>query len=509
MTRRQIIVASNRGPLSFVQDESGNVVPRRGTGGLVTALSGALHLSGGLWIASAMTDEDRKQAAAGRLEVMAGGERHDVRYLAFDPEAYDGFYNGISNRVLWFLHHVLWDIPRAPRFDEATQHAWDGYVEINRGFARALADEGEGSDERAYLVQDYHLSLVPAMLRDLQPGARVAHFSHIPFADPGYLRILPGPIRRALLEGLLGADLLGFQAEAWATNFLRSCQAHTEAAVDVEGRTISWKGRDVRVGVYPISIDVEALRESAAGDEVSRARRAVLRWRGDRKLLLRVDRAELSKNILRGFHAYEEFLRDHPEWRGKVVFLALLNPSRSDIPEYRTYVKDCRQAAERINERFGRKGWAPVRLSVKDDLPMTLAAFGLNDALLVNPVFDGMNLVAKEGPVLNERDGVLILSENTGAYEELGRHALGINPFDVGETAAAIASALEMDASERAWRAAALREAVTANRLDRWVDAQLDDLEEVRAGRAAPAARPGVPRPRRPLPRGRPESPRT
>jgi len=509
MTRRQIIVASNRGPLSFVQDESGNVVPRRGTGGLVTALSGALQLSGGLWIASAMTDEDRKQAAAGRLEVTAGGERHDVRYLAFDPETYDGFYNGISNSVLWFLHHILWDVPRAPRFDEATHQAWGGYVEINRGFARALADEDEGSDEPAYMVQDYHLSLVPAMLRDLEPEARIAHFSHIPFADPGYLRILPRPIRGALLEGLLGADLLGFQAEAWATNFLRSCQAHTEAAVDVGGRTISWQGREVRVGVYPISIDVDALRESAAGEEVSRARRAVLRWQGDRKLLLRVDRAELSKNILRGFHAYEGFLRDSPGWRGNVVFLALLNPSRTDIPEYRAYVKDCRQAAERINARFGRKGWAPVRLSVKDDLPMTLAAFALNDALLVNPVFDGMNLVAKEGPVLNERDGVLILSENTGAFEELGRHALGINPFDVGETAAAIASALEMNAGERAWRAAALREAVTANRLDRWVDAQLDDLEEVRAGRAAPAGRPGVPRPRRPLPRGRPESPRT
>jgi trehalose 6-phosphate synthase len=509
MTKRQIIVASNRGPLSFVREEAGNVAARRGTGGLVTALSAALQLSGGLWIASAMTDEDRKQAMAGRLEVSADGSRNDVRYLAFDAEVYDGFYNGISNRVLWFLHHVLWDVPRAPMFDASTQHAWDCYVEINRAFAQALAEEGKGTAEAAYLVQDYHLSLVPAMLRDLEPGARIAHFSHIPFADPGYLRILPGAIRQALLEGLLGADLLGFQAEAWAMNFLRSCQSHVPAAVDVDGRTISWQGRQVRVGVYPISIDAETLRQSAVGEEVSRARRAVLRWKGERRLLLRVDRAELSKNILRGFNAYEGFLRDHPDWRGNVVFLALLNPSRSDIPEYRAYVKDCKRAAERINARFGRKEWTPVRLSVKDDIPMTLAAYAMYDALLVNPVFDGMNLVAKEGPVLNERDGVLILSENTGAYEELGRHTLTVNPFDVGGTSAAIAAALEMDSSERAWRAAALREAVTANRLDRWVDAQLDDLEEIRGGPAAPAGRPGAPRPRRPLPPGRRGSPRT
>jgi trehalose 6-phosphate synthase len=277
----------------------------------------------------------------------------------------------------------------------------------------------------------------------------------------------------------------------------------------MERRTISWRGREVRVGVYPISIDVEGIRKGAAAEEVSRARRTVLRWRGEGKLLLRVDRAELSKNILRGFHAYEAFLRDNPDWRGNVLFLALLNPSRTDIPEYRAYVKDCRKAAEGINARFGRKEWLPVRLSVKDDLPMTLAAFALYDALLVNPVFDGMNLVAKEGPVLNERDGALILSENTGAFEELGRYALTVNPFDVGGTTAAIGSALEMDETERAWRAAALREAVTANRLDRWVEAQLDDLDEVRGGPAAPGGRPGVPRPRRPTPPARPESPRT
>ena len=480
--RRRIIVASNRGPVSFVRDEAGKVVAKRGTGGLVTALTGALQLSGGLWIASAMTDEDRKQVAKGRLHEAAGEAHHDLRYLSFDPGTYDSFYNGISNRVLWFAHHLLWDIPRDPRFGGATEKAWGAYVRINQAFAEALAEEGEGSDEAVYLVQDYHLSLVPTMLRELRPDARIAYFSHIPFADAGYLRVLPDSMRGALVEGLLGADILGFQADIWAANFLRCCQAYTDARADFAQRKVRWEGRQLRVGVYPISIDVESLRKAAVEDEVGLAARRVLRWRGDRRLLLRVDRAELSKNIVRGFDAYEIFLNDHPEWRGGVVFMAHLNPSRTDIPEYVRYVGQCRAAARRINARFGRKGWQPVHLSIKDDFSMTLAAYTLYDALLVNPVFDGMNLVAKEGPVLNERDGVLILSENAGAFEELGMHALPVNPFDVGQTAEAIAAALEMDEEDRARRASGLRGAVEANRLDRWVQAQLDDLERVRSG---------------------------
>jgi trehalose 6-phosphate synthase len=477
---RRILVASNRGPLSFARDESGEVVANRGIGGLVTALSGALQLSGGLWIASAMTDEDRKEVASGRLEEAASEAHHDLRYLSFDPGDYDAFYNGISNRILWFLHHMLWDIPRAPRFDDATRLAWDAYERINRAFAEALAQEGGDSNDVAYLVQDYHLALVPAMLRTLRPRAHIAHFSHIPFADAGYLRILPGPMRTALVEGLLGADVIGFQAHTWASNFLRSCQAYTDTRVDLGSQTIHWQGRKVRIGVYPISIDVETLRKDSVGDHVTRAGRTVARWRGDRKLLLRVDRAELSKNILRGFDAYESFLSERSEWRDRVVFLALLNPSRTNIPEYQVYMKEVRAAARRINARFGRKGWQPVRLSIRDDFATTMAAYSVYDALLVNPVFDGMNLVAKEGPVLNERDGVLILSENAGAFEELGRHALAIDPFDVRQTADAIGAALDMDEGERSRQAAGLRESIEANRLDKWVQAQLEDLERAR-----------------------------
>jgi trehalose 6-phosphate synthase len=304
------------------------VVPSRGAGGLVTAMSGALAASGGLWIAAAMSEEDRGQAGA-PLELGWSGEaRYQVRLLSFDQSVYSHFYDGISNRVLWFLHHLLWDVPHAPTF-EGLAEAWDGYREVNEGFARALEEEWRRSGTAVYLVQDYHLALVPAMLRRRMPEASIAHFSHIPFAGPNSLRILPEPIRRTLLAGMLGADVLGFQAPFWAENFLLCCRGLPGARVDLRRRVVRWDGREVRVRVYPISIDPEAIRKAAASDQVTEARREIERWRGDRRLLVRVDRAELSKNILRGFRAYEKFLLDDPKWLGGIVFLALLRSASS------------------------------------------------------------------------------------------------------------------------------------------------------------------------------------
>jgi trehalose 6-phosphate synthase len=475
---RAVVIASNRGPVSFVRDADGRVVPKRGAGGLVAALTGALQLSGGLWLASAMTEADREHAGAGGHSIGSGGAAYQVRYLAFDPHTYDGFYNGISNRVLWFLHHALWDVVEQPMFDASTRSAWAAYERVNEAFADALHEEGGTGREPAYLLQDYHLSLVPAMLRERRPEARIAHFMHIPFAGPSYLRILPGFIRDELLAGMLGADVVGFHAEAWAESFLLGCRSLPGARVDLRRRLVRWQGRQVRVRMYPISIDAQALKEEAVRDPVRAAARRVARWSGDRKLILRVDRVELSKNILRGFLAYEALLRHRPSWRGKVTFLALLNPSRAGIREYRTYLQKSRAVADRINAKYGRDGWQPVRVRVKDDFATVLAAYERYDALLVNPVFDGMNLVAKEGPVINERDGVLILSENAGASDELGQHALSIDPFDLLATTEALEHALTMPADERRRRAEALRQAVLANRLQDWVNRQVHDLEE-------------------------------
>jgi trehalose 6-phosphate synthase len=478
---RPILVASNRGPVTFSRSEDGSLAPRRGAGGLVTALTSALQVTGGRWVASAMSEGDRERAAesGGRFEVDAGGARYDLRLLDPGADVFDAYYNRISNRILWFCHHYLWDVPRYPRFGADTAAAWDGYRAVNALFAEALAEEAESlGTAPAILVQDYHLCLVPALVRGRGAAGPIAHFSHSPFAGPDYLRVLPDEIRTGILEGMLGADLVGFQAAAWADNFLAACGSLPGAEPDRERRTVRWQGRNVRVGVFPISIDADALRRETAAPEVAARREALATSLGEMRLILRADRMELSKNVIRGFLAYERLLLDTPEWRGRVRFLAHLYPSRADIPEYRAYAQDCEREAERINAALREPEWEPITLSVKDDFQEALSAYGRYDVLLVNPVFDGMNLVAKEGPVVNDRDGVLVLSRNAGAHDELAAHALVVNPFDVGETAEALHSALSMPADERARRAKGLREVATANPPVEWVRRQLEDLEE-------------------------------
>jgi trehalose 6-phosphate synthase len=483
VTSRRILVASNRGPVRF-EDEDGHLVPKRGSGGLVTALAPAVQDTGGLWVASAMGEGDRRrvgQTEDGRVEVVADDAKYRLRLLAFDEATYEDAYNTISNRLLWFAHHFLWDLPRSPELDVHTPEAWEAYRSFNEAFARALAEEVDGPT--SVLVQDYHLSLVPARLRDLTEARSVgiSHFHHCPFAGPTYLQVLPKWMRTELIEGLLGADLLGFQTKRWADNFLASCSL-VEGA-EVSGRRVRWRGREVRVGVYPISIDARSLREAAAAAEVRRRRRALDAWKGDRRLVLRVDRAELSKNVLRGFRAFGDLLRRYPQWRRKVVFLALLNPSRRGIAEYRAYTEESLALAERINAELREPGWTPIEVRVDDNYTDVLAAFGLYDVLVVNAVFDGMNLVAKEGPLLNRRGGVLILSRNTGAFAELGRHSVPVDPIDVAGTADAMAAALDMSTDERARRARALRRASAAMTPTRWAELQLRDLDRaVEAG---------------------------
>ncbi|MGH2692781.1 MAG: alpha,alpha-trehalose-phosphate synthase (UDP-forming) [Actinomycetota bacterium] len=477
MTPR-ILVASNRGPVTF-SESGGELEAHKGSGGLVTALAPAVQDTGGLWIAAAMSEEDRRKAAEdprGRLEVKVDDALYRLRLLAFDDDVYDRFYNGVSNRLLWFLHHYLWDLPREPVLGEEARRAWDAYRSVNVTFAGALAEEAEGGDTDV-LVQDYHLSLVPSALREMAPSTRTAYFHHVPYAAADYLRLLPIEMREQLIAGLLGADLVGFHTERWAENFLGACRLLEGATVMYRRRAVRWQGRLVRVGVYPIAIDAPQLRSQAAEPAVRRKRKALESWRGDRQLLLRVDRSDLSKNVLRGFQAYGRFLRAHPERRRKVVFLALLHPSRIDVEEYRTYTRECVKEAERINESFGDADWKPIELRMNHDFEDVLAAYQSYDVLFVNPVFDGMNLVAKEGPTLNRRQGVLILSRTAGAYAELGRAAIGVDPVDLAGMAEAIHTALTLPQELRTERATALRRAASSRSPAQWARRQLRDLE--------------------------------
>ncbi|HSL67280.1 MAG TPA: trehalose-6-phosphate synthase, partial [Actinomycetota bacterium] len=387
-TTDRVLVASNRGPVWFA-DEDGELSPRRGSGGLVAALASAVQTTGGLWVSAAMGPGDRRRAAEtpdGRMEVVVDDTKFGIRLLAFDPKTYDRAYNQVSNRILWFVHHRLWDLPRSPIFDTESRAAWEAYRRFSRSFAEALAQE-VGALPATVLVQDYHLALVPAFLRAMAPQVRIAHFSHVPFADPDTLRLLPGPLWRELLTGMLGADLLGFHTERWADAFLACCRGLEETSV--RGRTITREGRTSRVGVFPISIEAEGLRARAGSELVRHRRKELVRWRRDRALVLRVDRLDPSKNILRGFLAFEDLLRRRPGWRGRVVFLALLNPSRQGVPEYRAYAQECLAAAGRINGELGDRGWQPIDVRVNDDIDEVLAAYALYNVLMVNPVFDG------------------------------------------------------------------------------------------------------------------------
>jgi trehalose 6-phosphate synthase len=482
--RGPLVVASNRGPITFEVADDGSLSWSRGSGGLVTALTGALEAAHGEWISAAMSEGDaeaERRAANTPIDLAPDGLDLRMRFLEVPPKIYDGYYNGIANGVLWFAFHYLWDTVRSPTFHAEVFGAWDDYVQVNEMFADALAEDT--TDDATFLIQDYHLALVPRMLRERRPDALIAHFSHTPFAGPSYLRILPNRIRDQLLHGMLGADVLGFQGHDWAENFLNSARLLPSVRVDLTRSRIRVEGREVLVRAHPVSVDAAGLRDAASAPQIRERRSEIARWRGDAKLLLRVDRLELSKNIPRGFLAFERMLEREPSWRGRVKFLAMLSPSRQELPEYRTYGDECREEAERINRRFGRKTWTPIEVRIREDYEGALAAYGEYDALLVNPVFDGMNLVAMEGPLLNRRHGVLALSRNAGAFHRLGRYAVPLNPFDLEETADAIDEALSMPEHERARRARGLSRLVLANPPHRWVSDQLADLERVRRRR--------------------------
>jgi len=471
-----IVVASNRGPVAFHREPDGTIEQRRGVGGLVTAVGGALRGREAAWVASAITEEDREQAARGPFVYDVGGTTVRVRLAALDEKLYDAYYNEFSNRILWFLHHYLWDTPRAPEPGPAEGEAWEAYETVNDRFAELIANEApEGATA---LPQDYHLSLVPGVLREHRPDLRIGTFWHIPFCQVDQYRVLPDEWGAALLRGMLCADAIGFQTQRWADNFMACCRDVLGATV--KGRYVSAGDRSARVGVYPVGVDVDLLRMQAAKPEVAEAAKRIDELVGDRTLLLRVDRTEPSKNILRGFIAYERLLERRPDLHRKVVQLALLTPSRRAIPEYAEYMRACLARAEQINERFSAPDWQPLIVDESDDYPATLAAYRRYDMLVVNPVFDGMNLVAREGPVLNERDGVLVLSRNAGAAAEL-HPALLVNPFDADGTADAMARALGLSDGERRARAIELKELAPGVPPDDWLGRQIKDVQRRRA----------------------------
>jgi trehalose 6-phosphate synthase len=475
------IVVSNRGPVTFTRGESGEREHSRGAGGLVTALNAVLRRAeNAVWVASAQSEED---VAVSKEPTPYEVEDLQIRFVEHDPDAYDLMYNELANPLLWFVQHGLYDLPYSPGLGDETRRAWEeGYVPVNRNFADAVADTAADEGWPTVLLHDYQLYLAPLFIRErLGEGAFISLFVHIPWPEPDLWRVLPHYVREGVLESLLSADIVAFHTNRYARAFLATAADVLGAAVDVEGSVIRYRGREVWVRAYPISIDPGEFENLAQSEEVLEQERFVKGLPGN--LLLRVDRTDLSKNVVRGFLAYGRMLERHPEVKGEVTFLAQLQPSRTDVPEYAAYLEAVATTAEQVNEEYGTGSWRPIELFMEDNFLRSVAAYKNFDVLLVNAVRDGMNLVAKEAVVINEKNGVLVLSENAGAHEELGEHALTVNPYDIDEQADAIHAALTMPGEERERRAKALRETVRSNTIEDWVEAQIEDIEAYRERR--------------------------
>lgn len=491
-----IVIVSNRGPFSFTEKEDGSFESKRGAGGVVTALSALAERHEVLWIASALDKGDRRWAEAHKNQT-ENVEGILIRLVRPDKARYQQFYNVIANPLLWFIQHQLWDTPRYPSITGQTWEAWyEGYVEINELFADVVTEAVKDTSRPVIILpQDYHLYLLPSFLRErLGSNVQIQPFIHIPWPGPDAWRILPAEMRSMVLYSLMMSDRIGFQTRKDAFNFVQTCRFHLDDAHSRGSRdTIHYQGRPVKAKAYPISIDVDKVEALAEEAQTRLLKSQIINYTGDRRLILRIDRIEPSKNILRGLQAYRELLELHPEHQSQVQMLALLMPSRMEVDEYQNYLREIMSAAGMINAQYSEEFWEPVRIIVGHNYPRAIAAMQLYDVLLVNPIADGMNLVAKEGALVNQRDGVLVLSEYAGAFYELGDQALTVSPFDIHGTAKALHHALTMSVEERQERAEALREQVRGAGVKPWFYSQVEDALQAFNNQAKNDSTPSTP----------------
>ena len=508
---RRIIVASNRGPVEFHRDARSRITTKRGAGGVVTGITGLARSLPITWIAAAMSEGDRQvfpDASAPARDVKLGRQPLRVRYVNVAPDVYARHYDEISNELLWFLQHYLWDVANSPNFGERQYRAWDqGYRLVNRAIAETIADEAlhgptlalsgarrkrprDGSDA-IVLLQDYHLYLTPAFVRDLLPGATIQQFIHIPWPDVRYWQFLPERFLLQIYEGLAANDVLGFQTQRDARNFLECASVLLPGSrVDLDQGRLVWRRHRLLARAYPITIDAEEARHTlltAPAREAARELAPALA--DDAQVVVRVDRLEPTKDIVRGFLAYEQLLQAHPELHGKVRHLAFLVPSRQSLDVYRAYERNVRRLIQRINRQFGTAQWQPIIPFFDNNRARALVAMRRSDALVVNPIIDGMNLVAKEGALVNEHDGVILLSRTAGAYQHLADAVLPVTPTDIEETAAQLYEALVMSQRERRQRATQARELVQGESPAQWISDQLRDAAHIHGALAGSRAR--------------------
>ncbi len=491
----RIILASNRGPLEYNFDKSGALRACGGNGGVATALTSLMPLGDFVWIASAMTEGDRRMARAGRSQVEVGNQRCDQRFVVVPRQAYHQYYGDFSNPILWFLQHGLWDSLQTRGIARRIRRSWEeGYLPVNRAFAQCVVEEIRNGTTPSYvMIQDYHLYMCPGYVRELVPDAIIQHFLHIPWPGPEGWEKLPHDIVRAICGSLLSANVVGFQTDVSAANFIETCRRFLPGVVaSSSGDVVGRGGRITRVRAYPVSVDPERLRCQTLSLGFARYRKQ-LSQQAARQTIVRVDRLDPSKNILGGLDAFDLLLRRHPELIGKVKLLAFLVPSRGCVPEFRSHAHRVWKQIARINARFQQGDWEPIEAFAENNYTQALAGMSLYDVLLVNSLADGMNLVSKEGPLVNRRDGVVVLSTGVGSQRELAKGALSVAPADIEGTADALWHALTMGDEEKRRRAHQLRRVIVENDLRKWLERQSEDLAQIASERLSlPSPRPAL-----------------
>ena len=478
---KNLILASNRGPVEHHALPDGRTEARRGSGGVVTALNSLAQMLEFTWVASAVGEGDRRASDGSngaRIKSPIPGHKIYTRFVVTPRKVYHKYYNIFCNPLLWFLQHYMWNSPYNPNLDANVHDAWsDGYVEVNRAFANVVAEEASTSTKTpVIMVHDYHLYLAPHYIREALGNAIIHHFTHIPWPSPRYWQLLPSSILRSICRSLCSSDIIGFQTPHDVRNFLDSCEEFLpDSQIDHVERSVLLDGHRTLVRAYPISIDAEEIVRIANSPRALDYEQK-LKPMCNENTIIRVDRAEPSKNVVRGFKAFGLLLSRYPDLRGRVNFLAFLVPSRTHIRQYQRYMDEIQHTIKEINNTYATDAWTPISTFMENNFTQAIAGMKLYDVMLVNSVIDGMNLVAKEGPIVNGREGVLILSETTGAYKQLHKGALTVSPSDIEGTMQAMYQALTMDPEERKRRSTDLSQTIEREDINNWLCTQLQDI---------------------------------
>ena len=484
LSQRRLILASNRGPVEHQMSPSGVPEARRGSGGVVTAFNSLTRLAEFTWVASAMGEGDRmvsQNGAGPGIKSPIPGHKIDLRYVVTPRRVYHKYYNVMCNPLLWFLQHYMWNPPYNPNVDAAVHDAWEtGYIPVNEAFASAIVEAANGSELPPLVIgHDYHLYLLAEFLRRDLPQAVIEHYVHIPWPSSRYWQMIPSYIVRRICSSLCSTDILGFQSPQDCRSFLDTVEEFLpKAQVDRSEGTVIWQDQLTKVNPYPLSINVAEV-QNIANSPRALEYSSRLTERCNEMNIVRIDRAEPNKNIVRGFKAFGLLLSRYPELRGRVNFLAFLVPSRTHIRQYQRYMDEIQQTVNHVNQTYGNEDWKPIQTFIENNYTQAVAAMKLYDVLLVNTIIEGMNLVAKEGPVINDRNGVLILSETSGVHHQLAKGALSVSPTDVEGTMDALYQAITMPPEKRQEMSAVLTGSIVQDDITHWISRQLEDIAKL------------------------------